>query len=167
MCVHCEIPVLRLTVPQNLRFINNSISYFLRVCQTYWINSYSMPVKTCVLGWSPECTFNKHHHLLRIRPGDLFQFRISSEIWISLTFDRTPWTSDQGVFSPAQGLYLDRIILLHVWGFLGDVTWALSRNDAVVHFNVSLATQQFKRRAYPQHCYRRDNRHGDVSMATG
>jgi hypothetical protein len=52
-------------------------------------------------------------------------------------------------------------------GFLGDVMWALSRNNAVVHCYVSLATQQFKRRAYPQHCYACDNRHGDVSMVTG
>jgi hypothetical protein len=50
-------------------------------------------------------------------------------------------------------------ILLHVWGFLGDVTWALSRNSSVVHCYVSLATQQFKRRAYQQHCYARNNRH--------
>jgi hypothetical protein len=58
-------------------------------------------------------------------------------------------------------------ILLHMWGFLGYVTWALSRNNAVVHCYVSLATQQFKRRAYLQHCYARDNTHGDVSMVTG
>jgi hypothetical protein len=59
------------------------------------------------------------------------------------------------------------LVLLRVWGFLGDVTWTLSRNNAVVHRYVSLATQQFKRRVYPQHCYARDNRHGDVSMVTG
>jgi hypothetical protein len=56
--------------------------------------------------------------------------------------------------------------MLHVWDFLGNVTWALSRNNAVVHRYASLATQQFKRRAYPQHCYARDNRHGDVSIVT-
>jgi hypothetical protein len=60
-----------------------------------------------------------------------------------------------------------QIILLHVWGFLGDVTWALPRTNSVVHFYVSLATQQFKRRAYPQHCYVRDNGHGNVFMITG
>jgi hypothetical protein len=59
------------------------------------------------------------------------------------------------------------MLLLHVWGFLGNVTWALSCNNAVVHFYVSLATQQLKRRAYSQHCHARDNRHGDVSMVTG
>jgi hypothetical protein len=32
---------------------------------------------------------------------------------------------------------------------------------------ISLATQQFKRRAYAQHCYVRDNRGGHVSMVTG
>jgi hypothetical protein len=53
-----------------------------------------------------------------------------------------------------------------VWGFLGNITWALSHNNAVVHCYVSLATQQFKRRAYLQHCYARDNRHGDVSIVT-
>jgi hypothetical protein len=37
----------------------------------------------------------------------------------------------------------------------------------MVHCYVSLATQQFKRRAYSQHCYARNNRHGDVSMVTG
>jgi hypothetical protein len=58
-------------------------------------------------------------------------------------------------------------ILLHVWGFLGDVTWALSHNNAVVHCYVSLATQQFLRMGYPQHCYERDNRHGNVSIVTG
>jgi hypothetical protein len=58
-------------------------------------------------------------------------------------------------------------ILLHVWGFLGKVTWALSRNNAVVYCYVSLATQQFKRSAYPQHCCARDNSNGDVSMVTG
>jgi hypothetical protein len=58
-------------------------------------------------------------------------------------------------------------ILLHVWGFLGNVTWALSRNNAVVYFYVSLATQQFKQRACQQHCCARDNTHGDVPMATG
>jgi hypothetical protein len=45
--------------------------------------------------------------------------------------------------------------------------WALSRNNAVVHCCVSLTTQQFKQRTYQQHCYARDNRHGDVSMVTG
>jgi hypothetical protein len=59
------------------------------------------------------------------------------------------------------------MLLLHVWGFFGNVTWALSGNNAVVHCYVSLATQQFKRRAYQQHCYARDNRHGDVSVVTG
>jgi hypothetical protein len=54
-----------------------------------------------------------------------------------------------------------------MWGFLGDVTWAVSRNNAVVHCYVSLATQQLKRRAYPQHCYASDNRHRDVSMVRG
>jgi hypothetical protein len=63
--------------------------------------------------------------------------------------------------------FLHAMIMLHVWGFLGNVTWALSRNNAVVQCYVSLAKQQFKRRAYPQHCYARDNRHGDVSMFTG
>jgi hypothetical protein len=58
-------------------------------------------------------------------------------------------------------------ILLHVWGFLGNVTWALSRGGAVVHCCVSLTTQQFKRKAYQQHCCARDNSHGDVSMVTG
>jgi hypothetical protein len=42
------------------------------------------------------------------------------------------------------------------------VTWALSRNNTVVHCCVTLATQQFKRKTYPQHCKARDNRHGDV-----
>jgi hypothetical protein len=37
-------------------------------------------------------------------------------------------------------------ILLHVWGFLGNIMWALSHNNAVVHCYVSLAMQQFKRR---------------------
>jgi hypothetical protein len=36
-----------------------------------------------------------------------------------------------------------------------------------VRSGISLAIQQFKRRAYPQHCYARDNRHGDVSVVTG
>jgi hypothetical protein len=57
--------------------------------------------------------------------------------------------------------------MLHVWGFLGRVTWALSRGGAVVHCCVSLATQQFKRNAYQQHCCARNNSHGDVSMVTG
>jgi hypothetical protein len=35
-----------------------------------------------------------------------------------------------------------------------------------VRSGISLATQQFKRRAYPQHCYGHDNRHRDVSMVT-
>jgi hypothetical protein len=61
----------------------------------------------------------------------------------------------------------NRNIMLHLWGFLGDVTWALSRNSAVVHCYAPLATQQFKRRACPQHCYARDSRHRDVSMVTG
>jgi hypothetical protein len=58
------------------------------------------------------------------------------------------------------------MILLHVWGFLGDVTWALS-HKAVVHCSVSFATQQCKWRAYSQHCYAHDSRHGDVSVVTG
>jgi hypothetical protein len=57
--------------------------------------------------------------------------------------------------------------MFHVWGFLGDVTWALSRNNAVGHCYVSLATQQLKRRAYQQLCYARNNRHRDVSMVFG
>jgi hypothetical protein len=32
---------------------------------------------------------------------------------------------------------------------------------------ISIATQQFKQRAYQQHCYVRDNGHGNVSMVTG
>jgi hypothetical protein len=47
------------------------------------------------------------------------------------------------------------------------VAWALSRGGAVVHCCVSLATQQFKRKAYQQHCGARDNNHGDVYMVTG
>jgi hypothetical protein len=58
-------------------------------------------------------------------------------------------------------------ILLHVWGFLGQVMWALLRNNAVVHCYISLAMQQFKWRAYQQHCYARNNRHRDVSMVFG
>jgi hypothetical protein len=58
-------------------------------------------------------------------------------------------------------------ILLHVWGFLGNVAWALSRNNAVVHCYIFLATQQFKRKAYQQNCCARDNSHEDVSMVTG
>jgi hypothetical protein len=69
-----------------------------------------------------------------------------------------------GITSTAQSCYT---ITLHVWGFLGNVTWALSRNNAVVHCYVSLATQEFKRKAYQQHCCARDNSHGDVSMVTG
>jgi hypothetical protein len=57
--------------------------------------------------------------------------------------------------------------MLHVWGFLGNVTWALSRNNAVAHCYISLATQQFKRKAYQQNCCARDNSHEDVSMVTG
>jgi hypothetical protein len=37
----------------------------------------------------------------------------------------------------------------------------------VVHCCVSLATRQFKRKAYQQQCGARDNNHGDVSMVTG
>jgi hypothetical protein len=59
------------------------------------------------------------------------------------------------------------ITLLHVWGFLGSVAWALSRGGEVVHCCVSLATQQFKRKAYQQHCCACDSSHGDVSMVTG
>jgi hypothetical protein len=43
-----------------------------------------------------------------------------------------------------------------VWGFLGNVTWVLSRNNAVVHCYVSLETQQFKLRACQQHCCARE-----------
>jgi hypothetical protein len=58
-------------------------------------------------------------------------------------------------------------VLLHVrFPWRRDIG-ALSRNNAMVHCYVYLATQQFKRRAYPQHCYARDNSHGDVSMVTG
>jgi hypothetical protein len=45
--------------------------------------------------------------------------------------------------------------------------WALSRNNAAVHCYVFLATQQFRRRAYQQHCYARNNRPRDVSMVFG
>jgi hypothetical protein len=65
------------------------------------------------------------------------------------------------------GVHMNIIILFHVWGFLDNVTWALSRGGAVVHCCASLATQQFKRKAYQQHCCARDNSHGDVSMVTG
>jgi hypothetical protein len=37
----------------------------------------------------------------------------------------------------------------------------------VVHCCVSLATHQFKRKAYQQHCCARDNSHEYVSMVTG
>jgi hypothetical protein len=57
--------------------------------------------------------------------------------------------------------------MLHMWCFLGRVAWELSRGGAVVHCCVSLATQQFKRKAYQQHCCARDNSHGDFSMVTG
>jgi hypothetical protein len=42
-----------------------------------------------------------------------------------------------------QAKCLPNYILLHVWGFLAEVTWALSRNNAVVHCYLSLATQQY------------------------
>jgi hypothetical protein len=35
-----------------------------------------------------------------------------------------------------------------------------------VRSGISLATQQFNWKAYPQHCYVRDSRHRDVSMVT-
>jgi hypothetical protein len=47
------------------------------------------------------------------------------------------------------------------------VTWALSRNNGVVHSYVSLAMQQLKRRAFQQLCYVSNNRHRDVSMVFG
>jgi hypothetical protein len=45
--------------------------------------------------------------------------------------------------------------------------WRVAANIlSHVRSGISLATQQFKRRAYPQHCYVRENRQGDVSMVT-